>query len=424
MSWQLDPDTGEFVEVDDGQEGTTVGGANPNLGAAQPSLPQRSSGGPSKVTYYGYEKKGDPDYDSNSAEGRGDRNNPLGQGSVALSQSERLARFGVTGKSTGLPVVVGGQILGYDHDTSPQNFRNIDVYSPQGPGRNFKVWGQENAQTQQQYPYDPSNDPFEHQQSAPSPPPPAWGDLTQSDSWQQLAPEDRVKVADQWYSSAFNHAESLGGFSIDDKKQLYDFYQNARKQINPPLDLGKTANDAISQVYGTVLKDVHKQQEGNFYQEGQQKSLDQDDTFRQARDTIQNSPDLNDAQKQQGIQAIEEQWKAKQAQIGQYQQDERKNAEQAQKDYGLNDQFSQTNVGKGATQAGHLIAQALPMLAGSLGGPALAGAGGVLSASAGYMDNRDEAMKKLKAKSPDIPPEEMVSKANSVADPAEKSKKP
>src|SRR5258708_27036038 len=179
--------------------------------------------------------------------------------------------------------------------------------------RQFPVWGQENGQQQQQFPYDPNNDPFGNQQSAPTSPPPSWGDLTQSDSWQQLAPDDRVKVADQWYSSAFNHAESLGGFSVDDKKQLYDFYQNARKQINPPLDLGKTANDAISQVYGTVLKDVHKQQEGNFYQEGQQKSLDQDDTFRQARDTIQNSPDLNDAQKQQGIQAIEEQWKAKQA---------------------------------------------------------------------------------------------------------------
>src|SRR6266403_4790665 len=168
MSWQLDPDSGEFVEVDDGQEGTTVDGANPNLGSAQPTLPQRSSGGPSKVTYYGYEKKGDPDYDSNSASGKGDRENQLGPGSVALSRSERLARFGVTGKSTGLPVVVGGQTLGYDHDTSPQNFRNIDVYSPQGPGRNFKVWGQENGQPQQQqYPYDPNNDPFGNQQTSP-----------------------------------------------------------------------------------------------------------------------------------------------------------------------------------------------------------------------------------------------------------------
>ncbi len=430
-----DEELGQSRDLDIDQEPAVIA-AQQEINNGQPVsyAPARptSSGTPTHVTYYGYEKRGEPDYDSNSAAGIGDRQNHLTPGqSVALSQPERLARFGVTGKSTGLPVQVGGATY-YDHDTSPQKFRNIDVFSPQGPGRNFKVWGHENdapvTDASQQYPYDPNKDPLSDSQqfTPPASPPPSWNDLTSSQEWQGLSPEDKGKVTDQWYSQSFNYAGSLGNFQSDDRQKLYDFYKDARKQATytPPLDLGKTANNAISQVYGTVLKDVHKQQEGNFYQEGQQKSLDQDDTFRQARDTIQNSPDLSDAQKQQGIQAIEEQWKAKQAQIGQYQQDEHKYAAQAQKDYDLNDQFSQTNIGKGATQAGHLISQVLPMVPGILtGGPlgtALTGLGGVLSGSSGYMDNRDEALKILKAKSPDMPQEEMVAKANSVADAAEK----
>src|SRR5260221_214967 len=116
----------------DGSEDSDVALNPAVIAAQQQQAVAQPTKGPTHVTYYGYEKKGDTDYDSNSASGVGDRQNQLGPGSVALSQSERLARFGVTGKSTGLPVVVGGQTIGYDHDTSPQNFRNIDVYSPQG----------------------------------------------------------------------------------------------------------------------------------------------------------------------------------------------------------------------------------------------------------------------------------------------------
>src|SRR5258706_9613062 len=101
----------------DGSEDSDVSSNPAVIAAQQQQAVAQPTKGPTHVTYYGYEKKGDPDYDSNSAAGRGDRNNQLAQGSLALSQSERLARFGVTGKSTGLPVVVGGQTIRYDHDT-------------------------------------------------------------------------------------------------------------------------------------------------------------------------------------------------------------------------------------------------------------------------------------------------------------------
>src|SRR5258708_26418607 len=55
--------------------------------------------GPTHISYYGYGD--DPTPDTNSRNHIGDRQNLLTEGqSVALSQAERLARFGVTGKST------------------------------------------------------------------------------------------------------------------------------------------------------------------------------------------------------------------------------------------------------------------------------------------------------------------------------------
>lgn len=89
-----------------------------------------------KITYFGYEKPGEPDYDSGSAAGLGDRQNSLVPGySVALTQSERLARFGVSGKSTGQEFEYQGRRYRDDDSTSRAlTDRRIDIYSPAGPG--------------------------------------------------------------------------------------------------------------------------------------------------------------------------------------------------------------------------------------------------------------------------------------------------
>jgi hypothetical protein len=89
-----------------------------------------------QTTYYGYERPGDPDYDSASAAGIGDRDNQLSADpshhSVALTQAERIARFGVSGKSTGQPFEYNGAVY-YDEDSAPESNRRVDIYSPSGP---------------------------------------------------------------------------------------------------------------------------------------------------------------------------------------------------------------------------------------------------------------------------------------------------
>src|SRR5215469_4686092 len=87
-----------------------------------------------KLTAYGYPGDATPDW--NSEHGIGDRNNQLVAGpdptSVALTESERLARFGVEGKSTGEVFEYGGRTY-RDDDTAPESDRRIDVFSPDHP---------------------------------------------------------------------------------------------------------------------------------------------------------------------------------------------------------------------------------------------------------------------------------------------------
>src|SRR5215470_15487462 len=80
-----------------------------------------------KKTFYGYEQPGDADFDWNSYRGIGDRDNRLVDGlSAALTQSERLARFGVTGASTGRTFQFQGATY-RDDDTAPESDRRVDV---------------------------------------------------------------------------------------------------------------------------------------------------------------------------------------------------------------------------------------------------------------------------------------------------------
>jgi hypothetical protein len=84
-----------------------------------------------KTTYYGYQGDSTPDW--NSAHGIGDRDNQLvGDYSVALTQAERLARFGVTGKSTGQEFEYEGRTR-RDDDTAPERDRRVDIYQPGHP---------------------------------------------------------------------------------------------------------------------------------------------------------------------------------------------------------------------------------------------------------------------------------------------------
>ena len=63
----------------------------------------------------------------------GDRDNPLGLGDAALTQSQRIAQFGTGGKSTGKTFDYQGQQY-TDADTAPESNRRIDVYKPASGG--------------------------------------------------------------------------------------------------------------------------------------------------------------------------------------------------------------------------------------------------------------------------------------------------
>jgi hypothetical protein len=84
--------------------------------------------GGTKFTHYGYVHDSTPDW--NSAHGIGDRNNRLvDRYSVALTKSERLARFGTRGHSTGQTFAFAGGTY-RDDDTAPESDRRIDLYDP------------------------------------------------------------------------------------------------------------------------------------------------------------------------------------------------------------------------------------------------------------------------------------------------------
>ncbi len=84
-----------------------------------------------QTTHYGY--AGDTTPDWNSAHGIGDRQNQLiatpQLRSVALTQSERYAMFGVTGVSTGNVFPYQGMTV-RDDDTAPESNRRVDLFDP------------------------------------------------------------------------------------------------------------------------------------------------------------------------------------------------------------------------------------------------------------------------------------------------------
>jgi hypothetical protein len=78
-----------------------------------------------KLTWSGYPD--DPTPDSYSARGIGDHENRLVPSySAALTKSERMARFGVSGGSTGQEFEFQGLTL-RDDDTAPESDRRVDV---------------------------------------------------------------------------------------------------------------------------------------------------------------------------------------------------------------------------------------------------------------------------------------------------------
>jgi hypothetical protein len=117
-----------------GAAGGPVGagaGAAMSLGAGGMSSSAMGVGGAfggTKFTHYGYKKDSTPDW--NSAHGIGDRNNRLvDRYSAALTLSERFARFGTRGHSTGQEFVFAGHRL-RDDDTAPESDRRVDLYDP------------------------------------------------------------------------------------------------------------------------------------------------------------------------------------------------------------------------------------------------------------------------------------------------------
>ena len=68
--------------------------------------------------------------------------------------------------------------------------------------------------------------------------PPPWSKIISSPEWEKLSPEQKGIVADKWYRACFDYANSLGRFTADAKKQLYDFYQKAHAEaVTVPLGL-------------------------------------------------------------------------------------------------------------------------------------------------------------------------------------------
>lgn len=111
----------------------------------QPVTPAHSEPGP-KMTEFGpaIDPPGSQYFDHNSWHGIGDRNNQLTHGfSVALTQSERAHRFGITGSSTGQIFEHNGRTY-RDDDTAPESDRRIDVYKayPGQPGGDVQDWGE------------------------------------------------------------------------------------------------------------------------------------------------------------------------------------------------------------------------------------------------------------------------------------------
>jgi hypothetical protein len=68
--------------------------------------------------------------------------------------------------------------------------------------------------------------------------PPPWSKIVSSPEWVKLSPEQKGVVAGKWYKAVFDHANSLGGFTDDDRKRLYDFYQKVHADaVTVPIGL-------------------------------------------------------------------------------------------------------------------------------------------------------------------------------------------
>lgn len=108
---------------------TPAPAADPYSGIAVPT-----NEGQVQKTYYGY--KTDPYMDPGTQAGQGDRGNILEDGrSASLSQSERQALFGVTGKSTGKDFNFQGKTYRDDDSTSDKiKNRRVDLFTPKGAG--------------------------------------------------------------------------------------------------------------------------------------------------------------------------------------------------------------------------------------------------------------------------------------------------
>jgi len=86
--------------------------------------------------------------------------------------------------------------------------------------------------------------------------PPSWSKIIASPEWEKLSPEQKGIVADKWYRACFDHANSLGDFTVDAKKQLYDFYQKVHAEaVTVPLGLAifRLFPSAIHFVLGASL---------------------------------------------------------------------------------------------------------------------------------------------------------------------------
>jgi hypothetical protein len=258
----------------------------------------------------------------------------------------------------------------------------------------------------------------------PPPAPPSWQDLISSDSWQNITPEQRQQATDKWYSIAFNYAQSLGGFSHEAKSQLYDFYQQQRTDVAKaaPVDVGAEVGKFGQQVLSSANESATKGEQGSYdiasrgappptnsnsiqvqaLENAKLKGYDrlppdqQDQLFNQEVNALerQNAQDLTDyqnynAQKAQGLQP-------------------RINEIEKSKPKG----YENTLPGQVATAIG----SAAPLVATAVAsGPLAPLTTAAQMGSSGYEDARQEAMRQLKERYPDMQPYEMDARANEVA---------
>jgi hypothetical protein len=85
-----------------------------------------------EVTHYGYEKPGDPDYDSNSANGIGNHNNRLVPGESLAFSPDLIAEYHLQVGQTVTVTMANGQVLTgrFDDTTADYLTGRVDIYDP------------------------------------------------------------------------------------------------------------------------------------------------------------------------------------------------------------------------------------------------------------------------------------------------------